>query len=142
MNALQNGSRFNLLPVGNLAREMNRWFDDVSGPARAHDMVAPVSIWEDDTHYHFEFDMPGILADDVDVKVVDNELHVNARRMISADRKFVRQERGFGEFERKFHLASNIDESSVEAELKLGVLRLTIAKAPESQVKKIEVKSD
>jgi len=141
MNTFQNGSRFSLFPVSNFAREMNRMMDQTSYSHQSRSTNAPATIWEDDKSYFFEFDLPGVHVDDVDVKIADHELHVSAKRPVKADIEFLHQERAFGSVERSFQLASNIDDSSIEAELANGVLKLTIAKAPEAQVKKIEIKS-
>ena len=140
-NLMTNGSRFNLLPLGSVTREMNRWIDELAHDSKAVG-TAPVSIWESDTHYHFEFDLPGVVAEDLDVKIVENVLHVLANRPQKTDVNFVRQERSFGQFERQFTLPSRVDENDVEAGLNSGVLKISVAKAPESQVKKIEIKSE
>lgn len=141
MNTLQNGSRFNLFPVSEFAREMNRMMDQTSHNPQNGAVPAPATIWEDDKSYFFEFDLPGVHVDDVDVKIADHELHVSAKRPLKADVEFLRQERAFGTVERTFQLAANIDEESIDAELTNGVLTLTVGKAPEAQVKKIEIKS-
>ncbi len=142
MNALTNGSRLNLLPLSNLHREMNRWMDqwaDEAGTPSA--CTAPVSIWETDTHYHLQFDLPGFRTEDIDVKIQENVLHVSASRPVPSDVKFLRQERPFGNIERHFALPSRVDQESIEATYQHGVLALAVAKAPEAQVKKIEIKS-
>lgn len=143
MNALQNGSRFNLFSVGPLAQEMNRFFDNPMRRGSAQDITwfSPVSVWEDDSTFYFEFDLPGVPIESIDVKVADNHLHVSAERPFPEEREYARQERIFGRFERSFKLTSRIDDNSMDAMLENGVLRITIAKAPEAQVKKIEIKS-
>ena len=137
---LTNGSRFNLLPMNPFSREMSRWIDELAGDAKVTNS-APASIWENDTHYHLEFDMPGVVSEDVDVKVHENTLHVSASRPAKSDVNFLRQERHFGLIERQFTLPARVDDSQIEAELSHGVLKITVPKAPESQVKKIEIKS-
>ena len=87
-----------------------------------------------------EFDLPGVHVEDVDLKVVENVLHVTASRQPKGDVTFVRQERHFGTIERQFSLPARIDESGIEAEMNSGVLTVNVPKAPESQVKKIEIK--
>lgn len=141
MNALlKNGSRFNLLPMNSFSREMNRWIDELTGDANVASH-APASIWESDSHYHLEFDMPGVVPEDVEVKILENTLHVSANRPAKSDVNYLRQERHFGMVERQFSLPSRVDDSQIEAELNHGVLKITVPKAPESQVKKIEIKS-
>lgn len=140
MNALtSNGSRLNLLPMNVFSREMNRWIDGLSSEAK-YGGCAPVSIWETDTNFHLEFDLPGVHVDDVDLKVVENVLHVTAHRQAQGDVSFIRQERHFGTIERQFSLPVRIDEAGIEAGMNSGVLTVKVPKAPESQVKKIEIK--
>ena len=130
----------NRLPLNSLSREMNRWMDELSGDTRTA-REAPVSIWEDESHYFLEFDLPGVKSDDVDIKIVEDVLHVSAERPASEDVKFLRQERRFGTVERKFSMPARIDENQIEAELNSGVLKISVAKAPEAQVKTIEIKT-
>jgi HSP20 family protein len=140
MNALAtNGSRFNLLPMNVFSRDLSRWIDDVSSENKCGN-CAPASIWETDTHFHLEFDLPGSNVDDVDLKVVENVLHITASRNVPDDVEYIRQERKFGAVERQFGLPARIDESGIEASMNAGVLSVSIPKAPESQVKKIEIK--
>ncbi|MFK7768092.1 MAG: Hsp20/alpha crystallin family protein [Mariniblastus sp.] len=140
MNALSNGSRLNLLPMNSLSRDIGRWIDELTNDENKVG-TAPASIWEDDTHFFLEFDLPGVSVEDVDVKVLENVLHVTANRPLKTDVTYVRQERRFGTIERQFGLPSRIDDAGIEAEMNCGVLKVTIPKAPESQVKKIEIKS-
>ncbi len=141
MNAvLSNGSRFNLFPMNSLSREMNRWIDELTVDAK-DTAGAPASIWETDTHYFLEFDLPGVVADDVDIKIVEDVLHVSANRPLKGDVTFLRQERRFGAVERQFSMPARVDKNQIDAELNSGVLRVTVAKAPEAQVKKIEIRS-
>ena len=128
------------LPLNSLSREMNRWMDELSNDARIA-REATVSIWEDESHYFLEFDLPGVKSEDVDIKITEDVLHVSAERPASEDVTFLRQERRFGPVERKFSMPARIDENQIEAELNSGVLKISVAKAPESQVKTIEIKT-
>jgi HSP20 family protein len=139
MNALTNGSRLNLLPMNVFSRDLSRWIDELSSETKSA-CVAPTSIWETDTHFHLEFDLPGVVVEDVDLKVVENVLHVTASRNAHKDVEYIRQERKFGTIERQFGLPARIDESGIEAAMNAGVLGVSVPKAPESQVKKIEIK--
>lgn len=136
-----NGSRFNLLPMHAFSREMNRWIDELTASDKCSGH-APVSIWESESHFHFEFDLPGVSVDNVDLNVVEKVLHVTASRAPKDGVEFVRQERKFGTVERKFNLPDRVDAEGIEAEMNSGVLTLNIPKAPEAQVKKIQIKEN
>lgn len=141
MNALKsNGSRFNLLPMNVFSHELNRWLDGQGSGSKCVN-CAPVSIWESDTHFHLEFDLPGVQVNEVDLKIVEDVLHLTVHRPANEGVTFLRQERHFGTIERQFSLPARVDESAVEAEMNAGVLQVSVPKAPEAQVKKIEIKT-
>ncbi len=50
-------------------------------------------------------------------------------------------ERSYGDFTRAFTLPDGVDMNSVQADLKDGVLALSIKKTPEAQPKKIAVQT-
>lgn len=141
MNALRNGARFNLLPINGLSREMGRIFDEMA-TGEPRESAAPVSIWENDSHYYFEFDVPGVSSEDVEVTVVEDVLTVSTKRHAPEDQEFLRQERSYGQTDRKFSLPARVDADNIEAALKNGVLLVTLPKAPEASAKKIEIKTE
>jgi HSP20 family protein len=51
-----------------------------------------------------------------------------------------RIERNYGAFQRSFTVPSTIDPNRINAEFENGVLRLTLAKRPETQPRAIEIK--
>jgi len=144
MHAVRNGSRFNLLPINTLSREMGRIFDEMNTSEKGDlgDSGVPVSIWESDDHYYFEFDVPGVTSDDVDVTVVEDVLTVVTERTNAEDQEYLRQERSYGVRERKFSLPARVDADNIEASLKHGVLTVSLPKAPEATAKKIEIKTE
>ena len=71
-----------------------------------------------------------------------NTLKLTAeRRETEGERKYWHQERSYGRVERLITLPETVDPEGIEAELKEGVLRLYLAKKPELQPKKIQVKA-
>ncbi|HMO13942.1 MAG TPA: Hsp20/alpha crystallin family protein [Pirellulaceae bacterium] len=146
MSTVRNGSRFTLLPMGTWNPELGTLMDHVlqpvlgRSPNQTCDMTAPLSIWETDTHYHFEMDLPGVELSSVDMKLEKGVLHIVANRPVRADVEFIRQERCFGKIERLISLPDRIDEEKIEASLSDGVLSIQVPKAPEAQVKKIQVR--
>ena len=141
MNAVRNGSRFNLLPINTLSREMGRIFDEMA-VSDNRESGAPVSIWENDSHYYFEFDVPGVMSENVDVTVVEDVLTVATKREAPEGQEYLRQERSYAASERKFSLPARVDADNIEASLKHGVLTVALPKAPEATAKKIEIKTE
>ena len=94
--------------------------------------------------YLFTADMPGIRDEDLDIDLTGNRLTVKGRRdgQIKGEcETYHLTERAFGTFTRSFTLPEEVDAGEVKAELKQGVLTLTIPKRPESKPQKIRIKN-
>jgi HSP20 family protein len=104
--------------------------------------VPPVDISESDTAYELELDLPAVAVDAVNVAVKDGVLTVGGERKFEQERsgKRHRVERRFGRFSRSFRLPEDIDEESIDASFRDGVLYLTITKKPKAQPRTIQVK--
>jgi HSP20 family protein len=112
-----------------------------SGGESASDVFAPASLWEEEGRWCVEIDLPGIKQEDIDVTVEKNTLRLTAQRPApEADRKYFHQERSYGKILRTITLPETVDPEGIEAELTGGVLRLNMAKRPELQPKKVQVK--
>ena len=101
-----------------------------------------VDITETPEEFVFEADLPGT-AGDVDVTCEDGVLtisgKVNPRQ--PADRVYVRQEYGVGDFRRVFSIGTEIDAANIKAQLKDGQLTVRVPKAAAAKVHKIPVQS-
>lgn len=92
----------------------------------------------------FKADVPGVKESDLEVTVTGNRLTVSGRReaeMQEQNDTYYTCERSYGEFTRSFTLPEGVDPNSVTAELKEGVLTISIKRTPEAQPKKIAVQS-
>jgi HSP20 family protein len=127
-------------PVDPLEREVNQAFEHFFGGNGHAAMHAPASLWEEEGSWCVEVDLPGVVQDDLDITLEKNTLRITAERKGPTDRKYWHQERSFGRFERIITLPETVDPDGIEAQLQGGVLKLTLAKRPESQPKKIAVK--
>ncbi len=68
-------------------------------------------------------------------------LHIASEKMTKKDeRKYIVRERGNIRFDRAFSLPEGINEESIEAEFKNGILTVTLPKLPVKESKKITVK--
>lgn len=121
-------------------RALDRAVDDV----QASDLygVYPVDIHEDDTHIHVEAELPGFTREQIDVTLEGGVLSITAQRDDQPERqgKTHLAQRRFTRVNRRFSIPDSLDEQNVEAKLEQGVLHLTLAKRPEVQPRKIEVK--
>ena len=90
----------------------------------------------------FRADVPGVKDADLDVRLTQNRLSISGKRESEKTDKgdtFYTNERSYGSFTRSFTLPDGVDADKIRAELKEGVLTLSIPKKPESQPKKIPV---
>lgn len=101
-------------------------------------------VIENDREYLFQFDLPGVSKEDVKISLNGSELSVTGARkseLKTETKKWHREERVFGKFERIFVLPETADTEAVNAEFKDGVLTVSVAKKELSQPKVIQIKS-
>lgn len=138
-------------PVG-LLNEMDRMFEGfVDAPARAA-RPFPVNIAETGDAYMVEADLPGFTKDEVDVRVEENLLIVEARAQKEAEktsdskgekepevRWLVRETRRTA-MKRSFVIPEDVDRNAFEAVMVNGRLNLTLKKRAETKPRSIEIK--
>ncbi len=106
--------------------------------------VPNFEIKETKEGYVFKADVPGVKESDLDITMTGNRLSIGGKR--EAERReqsdtYYAHERTYGDFLRVFTLPDGVDPNSVQAELKDGVLTVTLRKAPELQPKRINIQS-
>lgn len=128
-----------------MMREMMTWdpFRELGTvPARALTFVPSFEVKETKDGYVFKADLPGVNEKDLEISLTGNRLTVAGHReeeKKEEEERYYAYERSYGAFSRTFTLPEGVDTESVNAELKEGVLTLTIAKKPEVKAKKIEL---
>ena len=93
--------------------------------------------------YVFRGDLPGIKEEELDIALTGNRLTVSGKRECEErkeDERFFAYECQYGSFTRAFTLPEGIDTEHANAELKNGVLMITVPKRPEMQPRKISLK--
>lgn len=105
----------------------------------------PVDLYETPTEYVLTAELPGLSRDQVDIHAEDSRIIIrgarggaNQGRDISCE-QYHRVERGHGRFSRAFTLPDPIDVSAVVAELKDGVLTVTMPKSQDRAARQITV---
>jgi HSP20 family protein len=140
-----------------LRRNMDRMLDDLlsgNAPAAARGGQAPammlspqIDISETEREVRITAEMPGMNADDVEVRLDDGVLTIHGeKRAEQQDDKqdYHLMERSYGTFSRYIRLPFSIGPDQVQATFKDGVLTITIPKPDDAQRKsnKIDVKKD
>lgn len=106
------------------------------------DWAPAVDIKETPEAFVIEAELPGMNKEDVKVTVHEGVLSIQGERRNeeeTKDKKHHRIERFYGSFLRRFTLPDNVDENSVKASFKDGMLTLTLQKAEPKEPKAIEV---
>lgn len=148
-----------------LHREVERLFDDFDGglwrkpfstslfalaPLRraeaALSATSAVDVSETDRAYEITAELPGLEQDNIEVKVANGVLTIRSEKQEEKEEKnknYYRRERSFGSFARSFQVPDDVDTKKIEANLKNGVLSVTLPKSPEAQKaeKQIAVKA-
>jgi len=101
-----------------------------------------LDVSEDERHVYVRASLPGFTREDVDIEVHDGVLGIKAEHAEETESKherYYRKERRVGSVSRRLALPSTVVEDGIKAELKDGVLTLTMQKVQKEQPKKIKI---
>jgi HSP20 family molecular chaperone IbpA len=103
--------------------------------------VPTADIYEDRDSLKVILEMPGVEKGNVDVRVEDGVLSVEGRLDLTKYRGLqpLYTEYNIGNYSRSFRLSNAIDQDKIGAELKDGVLSLTLQKAEKAKPRTIQV---
>jgi len=137
---------FTPLPVNGLRKEIDRLFDDVFMSDNGRGSSKPaVEVRETRGGFTFEYDVPGISPDSIEVITEDGMLIVRgeraSRELADGERRLV-GERFAGRFERAFRMPKTADASSIAASYTNGVLTVRIEKVTPAQPRRIAISMD
>ncbi len=134
-------------PWQQFRREMDRLVSNVCDyipdgllPAGARSLPA-LNVWEEGDVLKVEAELPGVRPDDLEISVVGGELTLKVGRpgVEQADVKYHRRERSAGTFARVLRLPIEVDVDRVQADLRNGVLTITLPKTEAAKPRKINV---
>lgn len=114
-----------------------------SGQGSQPYVVPPVDVFENENAITLLADLPGVPRDQLHVRVDGDNLVIEATAATAGPEKM---ELVYGEaqvpaYRRQFTLSRELDAGRIEAQLKDGVLRLTIPKAEEAKPRRIQVQA-
>jgi HSP20 family protein len=103
----------------------------------------PIDIHEGPEGLTLEADLPGATERNLRIQLEDNVLSLYARidSPVPEGARLVHEEYRLGDYHRSFILSDEVDREQITAELKNGVLRLSLPKAERARTRRIEIKS-
>ena len=104
----------------------------------------PVDLYETATEYVLTAELPGLSRDQIEIHAEDRRIVIRGARGADPARdvpceQYHRVERGHGRFSRAFSLPDLIDVAGVTADLKDGILTVTVPKAHDRGTRRIDV---
>jgi HSP20 family protein len=114
--------------------------EETTVPARTY--LPTADIFETQDALRVILEMPGVEKANVDVTVQDGVLKVEGRLDFSNYKNLqpLYTEYNVGHYARSFRLSSKIDQNEIGAELRDGVLTLTLPKVAEAKPRTIQLK--
>lgn len=133
-------------PFYPIRSELEKSFFDFFSPAvrnMAGYIEPAVDVVEQDDNVVVKAQVPGILKENISIEVNGDQLTIKGEHKQEKEEKkenFYRQEIQYGSFYRIIDLPSEVDKENANAELKNGVIEITLKKSKALSPKKIEIK--
>jgi HSP20 family protein len=104
----------------------------------------PVDLYETAAEFVLTAELPGLARDEIEIHAEDSRITIRGARSASPGREipceqYHRVERGHGRFSRAFTLPEPIDVEAITADLRDGVLTVTVPKAATRGTRRIDV---
>ncbi|MBI3695447.1 MAG: Hsp20/alpha crystallin family protein [Acidobacteria bacterium] len=122
---------------------MPRWWDEES---QATVFEPSFNVFEDGDNVVVEAEVPGLKKDDLKLQLSDDRLTLRGEVRQESEKKernYHLKEMRYGSFERSVRLPYDVVADKAQAELKDGVLRVTLPKSDQAKqkVRQIQVKA-
>jgi HSP20 family protein len=104
----------------------------------------PVDLYETPSEFVLTAELPGLSRDQIEIHAEDARIVIRGARSGTSGRdipceQYHRVERGHGRFSRAFSLPEPINVDAITAELKDGILTITMPKALDRSSRRIDV---
>ena len=124
---------------------MDRLFEEsVVTPKKGISTAMPkIDIKEKKDSVVVKAELPGVAEDDVEVEVIDNVMTITGEKKDEKEEEkegYYYKESHTGTFSRSFTLPSEVKADKADADMKNGVLTITIPKVEAKQPKKVTIK--
>jgi len=134
-----------------LQERMNGLFEDVLSrsaggaddeTAQAAGWRPPVDLFEETDRYVLRADLPGISAGDLEIQVENGRLVLRGERKMDGNiskESYLRVERPYGRFAVQIALPPSVDQQSIRALHRNGVVEILLPKKTEQPPSRIEI---
>lgn len=104
-----------------------------------------VEMFEDENNVTVKFKAPGFKEEDIEISIEDNVLTISGKVEEKKEekeekKKYYYKEMRHESFSRSFRLPRRVNVDAAEAEVKDGLISVTMPKAEEAKPKKVSVK--
>jgi HSP20 family protein len=140
--------------LDSLREGFDRLFDELSGrtapaarPRAAADdepQTVPINVFETDSDVVVVAAMPGIEAENIDIRVDNGYLTISAEKRGPGQEhhKYLRREWSYGPYERSIEVPAEVDGDRANATYGNGIVTIALPKSPKRQARKIEIRQD
>lgn len=134
-------------PLRSLARRED-FFEDLfrdllrAGEPNGGLLEPAVDIAEAENEVTVKLEVPGVAKENLQVSATEDSLTVRGETRKETEKKeknYHRQEIRYGSFQRTVALPAEVDASKTTAELKNGMLTITLPKATQTKAKRVDV---
>ena len=111
--------------------------------ARTTAWAPALDISERKDAYLVTVELPGLMAEDLDITMEDGLLTIQGERQFahdSSEQQFHRVERRYGAFRRSITLPAHVMAEGIQASFEDGLLQILVPKAEEAKAKHIQVR--
>jgi HSP20 family protein len=118
-------------------------FDTGATPTLPAGVFPLIKLTEDQDGYCVKAEIPGVKSDALEIHASAKSLSISGERVIEAEGneiKYHRKEREAGKFSRMISLPDDVDAGKIDANLKDGILTISLPKAEAVRPRQITVK--
>jgi len=114
-----------------LQDKMGRFFErgQDATPSVGGVWIPSIDLYENNDQIILMAELPGVAQNEVRIELSGNFITIQGQRCFKGGKeKYLCIERSYGPFQRTFRLPAVVEENSVAAEFRLGVLKITMKK--------------
>jgi len=132
----------------NLHDAVDRLFDDnYVSPLRSLGGMPKINIKDKGDKVLIEAELPGVAEEDINVEILDDIMTISGEKKeekeeSGKDKGYYYKESHSGAFSRSFTLPADVVADQAEADMKNGVLKVTVPKIEPKKAKKISIKNN